>query len=103
MKRFVVFCLLALGCSLSFGDEGRRDRKPKHRPEVPKAAVERPMSFVDRLMTLDKDGDGKLSRKELEAFKPPVRPMPGPPKFDPSKFGPPRGGPGFNPWQMPRR
>lgn len=100
MKTFVLFCLVALGCSLSFGEEGRKDRKPKHKPEPPK--VERPMSFVDRLMMLDKDKDGKLSRRELEAFKLPLRPMPSPPKFDPSKFGPPRGGPGFNPWQMPR-
>lgn len=96
MKKFIIFTLVLLSCSAVYAGGSNRTRKKNDKPRVSQPEVVRPINFVDRMMTLDKDGDGKLSRKELESFKPPVMgPRP------PSKPSFPKMGPQPpNPWQM---
>lgn len=101
MKKFIVLCLMLLPCSMLYAEEHAPRKRDKHKVEKREPA--KPVSFVDRLMSLDKNHDGLLSKKELEAFRP--GPMPG------QKLGPPMPGRGFgyvprmtgpkpNPWQQ---
>ena len=97
MKKFIIFTLFLLSCSVIYAGESNRTKKKNNKTKVSQPEVVRPVNFVDRMMTLDKDRDGKLSRKELESFrpsmmgpKPPLKPIF--PKISPQSPVP---------WQMP--
>lgn len=91
---------MLLVCSFAHAKESPA-RKKHEKNKVEKQELVKPVSLVDRLMLLDKNHDGLLSKKELEAFKP--SPMFGP-KLGPmpsNRLGYPMPRPKSNPWQGP--